>query len=158
MALLTISGDPASRWEEVAHATARLLSFDLVTESKLDQWIAEEFGDAAIPPRAWRSAALLILSRMATERHLVIAANGAEYLFGAVPFAFRIHVASTQAQRAGNIMLEERLEKPLAQARLQEVDASAKKIRRARFGQHFAQHGNRRRRCRPCLRFRRALA
>ena len=35
MALLTISGDPASRWEDVAHATAQLLRFELVTEARL---------------------------------------------------------------------------------------------------------------------------
>ena len=63
MALLTISGDPASRWEEVAHGAAQLLDFELVTETRLAQWMTEEFGDdrhprAGLAPqrpsRCWR--------------------------------------------------------------------------------------------------------
>jgi hypothetical protein len=134
MALLTISGDPASRSEEVARAAARLLEFELVTESRLDQWIAEEFGDAAIPPRAWPAAAVLVLSRMATEHHLLIAADGAERLFSAIPFLFRIRIAAPDDQRTGNVMIDERLEKEQALERLHTLDAEANRIRRARFG------------------------
>jgi hypothetical protein len=133
MALLTISGDPASRWDEIARSAAALLEFELVTEARLEQWIAEEFGEAAIPARVWRAAALLVLSRHATNHHLVIAADGAEYLFEAMPFAFRIRIAAANDQRAGNIMIDERLEKPQAQDRLRALDAGAKKLRRARF-------------------------
>ena len=133
MALLTISGDPASHWEEIARSAAGLLEFDLVTEARLEQWIAEEFGEAAIPARVWRSAAVLVLSRQATEHHLAIAADGAEYLFDAMPFAFRVRIAATDAQRAGNVMIDERLEKPQAHDRLRALDTEAKNIRRARF-------------------------
>jgi hypothetical protein len=134
MAVVTISGEPASRWEEVAHAAARLLDFDLVTESRLEQWMLQEFGDADVPARAWRPAAQLVLSRMAAERSLLVAANGAEYLFGAVPFSFRIHIAAAPARRLGNVMLEERLEKAAALERLRSMDAASKRTRRSRFG------------------------
>src|SRR5579885_2026220 len=77
MALLTISGEPASRWEEVAHGAAQLLKFELVTAARLEQWIAEEFGEAVIPDRAWRAAVVSILARIAVEHHLVIALPGA---------------------------------------------------------------------------------
>jgi hypothetical protein len=134
MALLTISGDPASRWEDVARSVSGLLGYELVTESRLDQWIGEEFGDANIPARAWRSAALLVLSRLAAERHLVLATNGAEYQFDSMPLQLRVHIAAGNDQRTGNVMLDERLEKPEAQERLRALDTEAKEIRRARFG------------------------
>ena len=58
MALLTISGDPASRWEEVAQAVAQLLNFELVTETRLTQWMTEEFGETPLPERAWATCAV----------------------------------------------------------------------------------------------------
>ena len=102
MALLTISGDPASRWEEVAHATAQLLRFELVTEARLAQWMTEEFGDAPVPEKAWKPAAISILTRMAMEHHLVIAIAGAESLFNALPMLLRAGVIAPEARRAGN--------------------------------------------------------
>ena len=134
MALLTISGDPASRWEEVAHGAAQLLGFELVTEARLAQWMAEEFGDAAIPGRAWRSAAAAGLTRLATQHHLVVAVDGAEHLFQPMPLLLRVRIAAPDVQRAGNLMLDERLEKPEALDRLRELDAANKRLRKTRFG------------------------
>jgi hypothetical protein len=134
MALLTISGDPASRWEEVAHGAAQLLGFELVTEARLAHWMAEEFGDAAIPGRAWRPAATAVLTRLATEHHLVVAVDGAEHLFPPLPLLLRARVLAPDTQSAGNLMLDQRLEKPEALARLRELDAEHKRLRKARFG------------------------
>src|SRR5215470_17802928 len=118
MALLTISGAPASRWEEVAHGAAQLLRFELVTETRLAEWIAEEFGDVAIPDRAWRFAVVSILARMATEHHLVVALAGAESLFDPTPILLRVGVFAPEACRAGNLMLDQRLERPEARKAL----------------------------------------
>src|SRR5262245_36212147 len=135
MALLTVSGDPASRWEEVAHGTAQILGFELVTESRLSEWISAEFGDTAIPMRAWRAAAALVLARLAAKHHLVIAIQGAENLFKEQPqWILRTRILTPEAQRVGNLMLDERLEKPDALARLNALDAECKHLRRARFG------------------------
>src|SRR5579885_902318 len=89
MALLTISGEPASRWEEAAHIVARLLKFELITEARLEQWLRDEFSGSEIAARAWRPAVTSIAARMAAEHHLVIAAAGAEALFGAMPMLLR---------------------------------------------------------------------
>src|ERR1043166_2614883 len=89
MALLTISGEPASRWEDAAHGAAQLLRFELVTEARIAQWIREEFGDASIPDRAWRPAVVSILARMATGHHLAVALGGSESLFGPLPMLLR---------------------------------------------------------------------
>ena len=95
MALLTISGEPASRWEEVALGTAQLLKFELVTEPRLSQWILEEFGPVDVPGRAWRPAVVSILARMATEHHLVVALNGAEALFAPMSQLLRANVVAS---------------------------------------------------------------
>ena len=134
MALLTISGEPASGWEEVAHGAAALLKFELVTENRLAQSIAEEFGDRIIPARAWKAAATSVLARFATERHLLIAAEGAEQLFDPIPALMTVHVTSPAARRGGYLMLEQRLEKSEALALLARLEQESKRLRKSRFG------------------------
>lgn len=134
MALLTISGSPASRWEEVAHGAAQLLGFPLITESRLAQGIAREFGDIAIPARAWAPAAICVLAPQAREQHLVIAVDGAGELFGATPSVFRVCVEAPDARRAGNLMVDRGLDKAAAVAGLRDLDLARKRLRKARFG------------------------
>jgi hypothetical protein len=134
MALLTISGEPASRWEEAAHGAAQLLKFELITEARLDQWIREEFGEAAIPERAWRSAVVSIIARLATEHHLVIAVPGAEALFAPMPMLLRAAIVASEARRVGNLMVDRRVERPEARKLLAAVDKESRARHRARFG------------------------
>lgn len=137
MALLTVSGEPASRWEEAAHAVSRLLDFELVTESRLAVWLAEEFGDSDIPNRAasvWKPAVVSVIARMSAAHHLVIAIPGAESLFTSFPAVFRVYVIASQARRIGNVMLSQRLERPAAREHLAQLDTEWKARRRARFG------------------------
>ena len=138
MALLTISGDPASRWEEVAQAVARLLRFELVTESRLTQWMAEEFGGAPLPARAWAPAAVAVLARLAREHPLLISLDGAEHLFRPAPWVLRARITTIDAHRTGKLMLDQRLEKAEALGRLRELDAEQKRLRKARFGRASA--------------------
>ena len=133
MALLTISGDPASRWEEVAQGVAQLLNFELVTETRLAQWMTQEFGETPLPARAWAPAAVAVLARLAREHPLLIALDGAEYLFRPAPWVLRARIATSDAHRVGKLMLDLRLEKPEAVARLRELDAEQKRLRKARF-------------------------
>jgi len=138
MALLTISGDPASRWEEVAHGAAHLLRFELVTETRIAQWIADEFGETALPDRAWKSAVTSILARMSTEHHLVVALAGAEALFNPMPMLLRAGIVGPEARRVGNVMLDHRLERPAAREMIERLDVDAKRLRRARYGRATA--------------------
>src|ERR1700722_13474869 len=108
MGLLTISGEPGSRWEEVAHGVAQLLRFELVTETRMSHWMAEEFGERLIPAKAWRPAALSILARMGTEHDLVVALPGAETLFEPMPILLRAYVMSAgmaRVRRAFDLVL-----------------------------------------------------
>jgi len=133
MALLTISGDPASRWEEVAQAVAQLLDFELVTETRLAQWMTEEFGEIPLPARVWAPAAVAVLARLAREHPLLIALDGAERLFRPAPWVMRARITTSDAHRVGKLMLDLRLEKSEALARLRELDAEQKRLRKARF-------------------------
>lgn len=138
MALLTISGAPASRWEEVAQDAAQLLRFQLVTEARLNQWMTAEFGTAAVPHRAWRPAVVSILARMAAEHHLVVAVTGAESLFRSLPMLLRAGVVAPEARRVGNIMLDQRLDRPAARKFLEQLDSDWKRVRKARLGRSTA--------------------
>jgi hypothetical protein len=138
MALLTISGEPGSRFEEVAHGAAQLLNFELVTEARLSQWIADEFGETGVPDRAWRAAVVSILARMATEHHLIVAAAGAESLFPALPYILRVGIVAPPSRRIGNVMLDQRLERPEAKTELARLDADAKQLRKRRFARTSA--------------------
>jgi len=133
MALLTISGEPASRWEEAAHGAARLLNFELITEARLQTWMTEEFGDSPVPDRAWKPAVVSILARLATVHHLVVALPGAESLFLTLPIVLRAGIVSPGARRIGNLMLDRHLDRPAAKAILAELDAQSKTQRRARL-------------------------
>jgi len=143
MALLTISGEPASRWEEVAHGAAQLLGFELVTETRLAQWLVDDFGDAAVPDRAWRPAAVSLLARMAAEHHLVVALTGAESLYETAlrePAlrTLRASVVAAEVRRVGNVMLDQRMERAPAQELLARLDAASKRLRLARTGRSTA--------------------
>ncbi len=138
MALLTISGEPASRWEEAAHGAARLLKFELITEARVEQWLAEEFGETQVSDRAWRPAVISILARLAAAHHLVVAIPGAEALFTSLPIVFRAGIVAPEARRIGNIMLDRRLERPAARKCIADLDSAWKARRRARFGRSKA--------------------
>jgi hypothetical protein len=95
--------------------------------------MTEEFGEAPLPARAWAPAAVAVLARLAREHPLLIALDGAEHLFRPAPWVLRARITASDAHRAGKLMLDLRLEKPEAQARLRELDAEQKRLRRARF-------------------------
>jgi len=142
VALLTISGEPGSRFEYVAHGAAQLLGFELVAGSRLQQWLVEEFGETPIPDRAWRAAVTSVVARLASEHHLVVAVEGAEGLFPPMPLLLRAGIVANEMRRAGNVMLDQRLERPAAKSQLARMDAEAKRQRKARLGRSVARPGD----------------
>ncbi|HEY6347051.1 MAG TPA: hypothetical protein VIY49_36640 [Bryobacteraceae bacterium] len=81
MALLTISGDPASRYEETAQAVARLLHFELISEARLG-----------------RDAAASIVGRLAARHHLVVAVPRTEALFAPMPMVLRAAIIAGEGR------------------------------------------------------------
>ncbi len=135
MALITVSGQPGCRHEEVARVAAQLLRFELVTESRLRALIDEEFGgEGRIPDRAFPAAVTAIVARLATAHHIVISADGAELLFKAFPGSLRVLVVAPPASRAGMLMLEHRMERAAARKLLHALEAEQRAMRKRRFG------------------------
>jgi hypothetical protein len=134
MAILTISGAPASRFEEVAHEAAQRIGFEFVSESRLSHWMAEEFGEMPVRDRAWRPAAVSILARLAVDHHLAICLWGAESLFPSSLFTLRACVIAPETRRIGNVMLDQRLERPDAKTALARMDREAKHLHKVRLG------------------------
>jgi cytidylate kinase len=135
MALITVSGQPGCRHEEAARRAAQLLHFESLSDARLRELIAEEFGaEAAVPDKAFPEAVLVIVARLATEHHLVVTAEGAELLLKNLPGVLRVQVVAPESRRLGTLMLEHRLDRPSARQLLRHLEAEQKARRKRRFG------------------------
>jgi cytidylate kinase len=135
MGLITVSGQPGCRTEEVARIAAQMLAFELVTESRLGEIIPEEFGIAgAIPDRAWLNLMLAVTGPLATRYHLVLCFDGAELLASEFPGALRVRIVAPDSVRTGNLMLDRRLDRGPARDYMAELDRERKAEWKKRFG------------------------
>jgi cytidylate kinase len=135
MALITVSGLCGCRHDEVARLVAQRLKFQLITEAHLRAMIAEEFGaETAIPDKACLLVLKSLLARLATQHSLVIVAPHSEALFKNFPGVLRVCVIAPEAQRAGYLMLDHRLERPAAKQLLKQLEAQAAEDRKRKLG------------------------
>ncbi len=135
MAVVTVSGQPGCRTREVAQLAAQRLGFTHISADRLDALLAEEFGPIVeANSRTWPDMAASILLRLATEAHLVIGVDGAEHFFHNFPALLRIRVVAPENRRIGNIMLDDRLDRPSARESLLRREAEIRRTRKARFG------------------------
>lgn len=135
MAFLTVSGEPGCRVEEVARLVAQRLGFTIVTEARLRELVAEEFGsETTVPEKAWSAAVTAILAHIATEQPLVICVPGAELLFGDAPSVLRVQIVAREQRRIGMLMLDHRLDRPAAKHLLRQLERQEKDARKGRFG------------------------
>ena len=135
MALISVSGDPGCRPEELARLVARNFECALVTESSLSEMIAREFATApAIPGRAWPHLATSIIAKLGLEKHIVISAAGCELLFRRFPAVFRVKVIASEARRIGDLMVDHHLNRAEAKAEAKRRIQQDLEFRRQRFG------------------------
>jgi cytidylate kinase len=135
MALITVSGEPGCRPDEVARLTAQLLNFELVTESRLQSLLVQEFGsDTPIPDKAYSSVVVSIIARLATELHLVLSISGAERLFKNFPGVLSVQMVAPESRRVGTLMLERRLDRPAAKQLLRELEKQHRADLNRKFG------------------------
>jgi cytidylate kinase len=135
MALIAVSGHPGCRFEEVARITAQRLGFELLTQSRLQVLIEQEFGAGArIPDKAYPSLVTSILARLATEAHVVYCAMGGELQARHFGGMLRVHVVAPENIRIGNLMLDSRIERAGARQLLLQLEAQARADRKAKFG------------------------
>lgn len=113
---------------------AQALGFELVTRSRLNGLVEEEFGaEMPVPEGAYGDVAASILGRLATAHHLVICAEGAEMLHSHFRNMLRVRVVAPEAVRVGNLMLERRLERAGARLLLRELEAEERDARKRKF-------------------------
>ncbi len=135
MALITVSGPPGGRRDEVGRLVAHRLGYEFLNETMLASMVAEEFGaETTIPDRAWQHVIASIVARLATESHLVVVMPAAELLFNHFPGRLRVFIAASDNRRIGNIMVDKRLERPAAKSLLADMDREDRGLRRRRFG------------------------
>jgi len=134
MALIAVSGQTGCRVEEVARISAQRLGFQLVASSRVGSLIEQEFGTAPIPDKAYADVLASIIARLATQHHLIVAVEGAEWLVRRFPGMLRIHITAPEAVRVGAVMLDRRLDRPSAKEALWEMEAAAAAQRRQYFG------------------------
>jgi cytidylate kinase len=135
MAFISISGEAGCRHEELARITTQRLQCELVTDSRLVDTIAAEFGDTrGIPEKAWPHLALSILAKLGVQHHIVTSSAGSELLFAKLPDALRVHVVAPESRRVGNLIVDRGLDREDAKKRLRELDSEQALIRKRRFG------------------------
>ncbi len=135
MGVITISGEPGCRHDEVARLTASKLSFELVTESRLQSLIGQEFPTATpISDKAYGHVLVSILAHLATGHHLVVCSPGIEHLFQNFLGVLRVRIVAPEFRRIGLLMLDHRLDRPSAKRLLREMEREERAGRRRKFG------------------------
>lgn len=135
MGLITVNGLPGCRTEEVARIAAQQLGFEFVSDTRLVAMLPEEFRiEGPIPERAWLNLMTALVGPLATKHHLVLCFDGAELLAAEFPSVLRVKIVAPESVRAGNLMLDRRLERGPARSCLAELDKERKATWRRRFG------------------------
>lgn len=135
MAVIAIAGQPGCRVDELARLAAQRLQLELITESKLRQLLNDEFGsESAIPAKAMPHALTYILAQLARQHHLCVSAPGAEMVVHRFPASLRVCVVADEGYRLGNLMLDDHLDRPAAQALLAQLQAQRKQTMKRCFG------------------------
>jgi len=140
MAFICVSGETACRHEELARIATQRFGCELVTETRLVEMIASEFGAAnGIPDKAWPHLATSILAKLGSEHHLVISSTGSELLFHNLPGVLRAHVVGSDTRRLGNLMVDRSLDRQEAKELLRLLEADRAGILKRRFGRAGAR-------------------
>ena len=135
MAFISISGEPGCRYEELARMATQRLKCELVTDSRISETIASEFGAPdGIPDKAWPHLATSILAKLGTQHHLAICSIGSELLLRNIPGMLRAHVLAPASRRVGNVMVDRGLERSEAKERLHQMEIETALTRKKRFG------------------------
>jgi cytidylate kinase len=132
MAFISISGEPGCRHAELARIVSQRLKCELMPDSRLADMIAAEFGDP--DGKAWPHLATSILARLGSQQHLLIVSIGSELLFANLPGVLRVRVLAPESRRLGNLMVDQRLDRPDAKELLKRIESDETATRKHRFG------------------------
>jgi len=123
MGLITITGQPGCRVDEVARILRKILSFELLPGSRIESLLAKEFGSAeAVPEKAWLDAAASLLAPILPQRHLIVTGNSVHLMGKIFPGTLRVQIVAPEAVRTGALMVDHRLDRPAARALLRDLE------------------------------------
>ena len=134
MALVTVSGEPGCRADQVARIAAQQLGWELVSAGRMRRLIDEEFrATAPVPDAALPLLLLSVVARLAGQHHLVVSAGATDELTARrFPGLLRVRLTAPEPWRVGAIMIDRRLDRPAARALLHEMEAEEKAARKRR--------------------------
>src|SRR5260370_42676832 len=116
MGLITVSGEPGCRVEEITRLTAHRLGYECITEARLRTMIAGEFGsETAIQSKAHSIVVASVLAHLGSNHHLVVPIPRAERLFTTYPGILRAFVQSTESRIIGTPIVDHQWTAPSAQ-------------------------------------------
>ncbi|MBI1897635.1 MAG: cytidylate kinase family protein [Acidobacteria bacterium] len=133
MAVITFSGAPGCRVDEMARIAAQHLQFEFLNDARLSAMLDEEFGPE-IPDRAYPHAIASLVTRLAMEHHLVLSTPDAELVVADFPASLCVNVVAPEASRVGVIMIDRGLDRAAARKLLGEMDRDQRAARKRRFG------------------------
>lgn len=115
--------------------SARRFGCEFVDEAALQKRIeAENPGRMESPDGAWPYLAAAVLVQLAARGNVVFVLPGGQFLLRTLAGLFRVHLTAPEAARVGAVMMERKLDRAAAKARLREEEAAAGRLRRLRFG------------------------
>ena len=114
---------------------AQRLECEIVTDARLREAIACEFGDQkAAPDKAWPHLATSILAKLGMQQHLVISSTGSELLLRNFQGVLRAQVVAPESRRLGNVMVDRGLSREEAKEMLRQMELEEASRRSERFG------------------------
>lgn len=135
MAFLSVSGEPGCRASLLARMLAQQLGWDLVTEERLEELIAGEFGASGqIMPRAWPHLASAVIAKLGSERRLIVCGDGSAMLLADLPSRLRLHLTGSETYRLANVMRDDGVDREEAKRRLRELEREQAFTRKTKFG------------------------
>jgi hypothetical protein len=140
MSILSISGEPGCRPEDLARLLAPRLGYELLTAGALEQTLAGiRKQDTELPDRAWPLLAADVLIRRAAHTGLVYCLPGGQFLLRGLPDVFRVHLAASESSRIGAYMADEGLTRSAAIERLKHDEQQQAALNKLRFGRSRLQ-------------------
>ena len=135
MSILSISGEPGCRPEDLARLLAPRLSYELLISGGLEQILGDSRKhNEELPDRAWPLLAADVLIRRAAHGGVIYCLPGGQFLLRGLPDVFRVHLVAPESSRIGAYMADEGLTRSAAIERLKHDERRQAALNKLRFG------------------------
>lgn len=131
MAVVTVTGPPGCRVDELAREAARRLGYELVGEHHVRKLVSEAYGsEVAVPDPLFGAVLAEITAQLAARHHLVVVWPGAELALAGFPALLRVGTSAPKRFRAGSLMADHALDRRSAASLLASLDQQHAALRK----------------------------